>query len=60
MNTRPTLASLAHHPIWVGWKQETRAGKPTKRPHVAKRMTSLLPKPLGSGTRKNGKKREYI
>jgi hypothetical protein len=28
--------------------------------HVAHRMTSLLPAPLGSGTRHNSKKREYI
>jgi hypothetical protein len=28
--------------------------------HVAQRMISLLPKPLGAGTRKNSKKRKYI
>jgi hypothetical protein len=28
--------------------------------HVAQRMTSLLPKPLGSGTRNNAGKREYV
>lgn len=28
-----TLASLAHHPIWVGWKQEMRKGRPTKVPY---------------------------
>ncbi len=28
--------------------------------HVAQRMISLLPAPLGSGTRHNSKKREYI
>jgi hypothetical protein len=28
--------------------------------HVAKRMTSLLPKPHGSGTRNNSDKRDYV
>jgi hypothetical protein len=28
--------------------------------HVALRMTSLLPPPLGRGTRNNAKKRSYI
>jgi hypothetical protein len=28
--------------------------------HVAQRMTSLLPKPLGRGTRRNQAKREYV
>jgi hypothetical protein len=28
--------------------------------HVAKRMTSLLPKPLGAGARNNSNKRKYI
>lgn len=27
---------------------------------VAQRMTSLLPKPFGSGTRSNSRKRDYI
>jgi hypothetical protein len=36
-----TLASLAHHPIWVGWKEEMRADKngkprPTKVPYDPK------------------------
>jgi hypothetical protein len=28
--------------------------------HVASRMTSLLPKPMGTGVRKNRRKRKYI
>ncbi len=28
-----TLATLAHHQIWVAWKQEMRAGRPTKVPY---------------------------
>ena len=28
--------------------------------HVAKRLTSLLPRPLGSGTRRNDRKREFV
>ena len=28
--------------------------------HLSQRMTSLLPKPYGIGTRKNEKKREYV
>lgn len=28
--------------------------------NIAHRMTSLLPKPLGQGTRKNEEKREYV
>jgi putative DNA primase/helicase len=28
-----TIAFLAHQPIWVGWKQEMRAGRPTKVPY---------------------------
>ena len=28
--------------------------------HVAQRMTSLLPRPLGAGTRDNASKREYV
>lgn len=28
--------------------------------HLASRMTSLLPKPLGAGTRKNEDKRNYV
>lgn len=28
-----TLASLAHQQIWVGWKQEMRAGRLTKVPY---------------------------
>lgn len=31
-----TLASLAHHPIWVAWKIVKRDGKPTKLPFDAK------------------------
>jgi hypothetical protein len=31
-----TLASLAPHPVWVGWKKETRGGKPTKLPYDPK------------------------
>lgn len=31
-----------------------------KSVHVAKRMASLLPAPLGSGTRNNSPKREYV
>jgi primase-polymerase (primpol)-like protein len=31
-----TLASLAGHPIWVGWKKETRGGKATKLPYDPK------------------------
>ena len=35
MNTRPaiTLASIAHHPIWVGSKQEMGKGKQGKLPY---------------------------
>ena len=28
-----TLASLAHYEIWVGWRQETKDGRPTKIPY---------------------------
>ena len=28
--------------------------------HVAQRMTSLLPPPLGAGTRNNSRKRQYV
>jgi hypothetical protein len=33
MNTAITFASLAHEPIWVAWKQDTRRGKPTPLPY---------------------------
>jgi hypothetical protein len=33
MNTAITFASLAHEPIWVAWKQDTRRGKPAPLPY---------------------------
>jgi hypothetical protein len=33
MNTPPNFAFLAHHPLWVGWKQESRSGKHAKLPY---------------------------
>jgi hypothetical protein len=33
MNTPPNFAFLAHLPLWVGWKQESRSGKHAKLPY---------------------------
>jgi primase-polymerase (primpol)-like protein len=42
MNTRPaiTLASLAHHQVWVGWRKETRNGQLTPYDPTTGRLAS--------------------
>lgn len=61
----PRTGGILHAPFGPGVYDLRR--KSTKQPilfgiggHCAHRMTSLLPKPLGCGTRNNSKKRAYL